>query len=139
VCEMNKQKISRYLVSYELIGFGTLFIILWLDELMDLPYRLMGADPTPVNVRESALESLLVVIVGLFTVYLTKKLLKEIRYLEGFLPICASCKKIRDDQGKWVQIEGYIRDHSAAKFTHGICPDCAKHLYPDYDLYKNKK
>jgi len=136
---MNKQKISRYLIGYELIGFGALFVILWLDELLDLPCLLLGAAPTPVNVLESALESFLVVLVGLFTVYLSKKLLNEIKYLEGFLPICASCKKIRDDQGNWVQIEGYIRDHSAAKFSHGICPDCAKELYPEYDLYRNKK
>jgi hypothetical protein len=137
--DMNKQKISRYLVGYELIGFGALFVILWLDELLDLPYHLLGANPTPVNLPESALESFLVLIIGLFTVYFTKKLLKEIKYLEGFLPICASCKKIRDDKGNWVQIEGYIRDHSAAKFSHGICPDCAKQLYPEFDLYKNKK
>jgi len=48
------------------------------------------------------------------------------------LPISASCKKIRDDKGYWNQIEGYIRDHSEAEFSHGICPDCMKKLYPDY-------
>ena len=136
---MNKRKISRYLVGYELIGFGVLFLVLWLDEFLDLPYLLMGAEPTPVNVRESAIESFLVLLIGLVTVYFTRKLLKEIKYLEGFLPICASCKKIRDDQGNWVPIEGYIGNHSAAKFTHGICPDCAKQLYPEYDLAKKKK
>jgi hypothetical protein len=136
---MTKQKISRYLAGYEIIGFGALFVILWLDELLDLPCLLMGADPTPVNWRESTLEGILVVIIGMFTVYITKKLLREIKYLEGFLPICASCKKIRDDQGNWVQIERYIGARSAAKFSHGICPDCARQLYPEFDLYKNKK
>ena len=136
---MNKQKISKYLLSYEAIGFGSLFVILWLDELLDLPCLLMGAEPTPVNWRESVLESVLTFIIGLFTVYFTKKLLHEIKYLEGFLPICASCKKIRDDQGNWVQIEAYIGARSAAKFSHGICPDCARKLYPEFDLYKNKK
>lgn len=57
--------------------------------------------------------------------------LQEIKILSGFLPICASCKKIRDDKGYWNQIESYIRDHSEAEFSHGICPDCAKKLYPD--------
>ena len=53
---------------------------------------------------------------------------KEIRVLNGLLPICASCKKIRDDKGYWSQLEVYIRDHSNAEFTHGYCPDCANEL-----------
>jgi hypothetical protein len=52
--------------------------------------------------------------------------------LTGLLPICARCKKIRDDQGYWNQIEAYIQEHSDAKFSHGICPNCAKRLYPEY-------
>lgn len=58
--------------------------------------------------------------------------LSEIKTLSGFLPICASCKKIRDDKGYWQQIEAYIREHSDAEFSHGICPDCAQRLYPEY-------
>jgi PAS domain S-box-containing protein len=60
----------------------------------------------------------------------------KIRMLRGLLPICSSCKKIRNDQGYWEQIEVYIRDHSEADFSHGICPDCAQKLYPE--LYKKK-
>jgi PAS domain S-box-containing protein len=59
--------------------------------------------------------------------------LTSVKQLSGMLPICASCKKIRDDQGYWTQIEAYIRDHSEAEFSHGICPDCMKKLYPDFD------
>jgi PAS domain S-box-containing protein len=55
--------------------------------------------------------------------------LSEVKTLRGFLPICASCKKIRDDKGYWNQIESYIRDHSEAEFTHSICPECAKIHY----------
>lgn len=55
--------------------------------------------------------------------------LANVRTLSGMLPICASCKKIRDDKGFWNQIETYIRAHSDAKFTHGICPECADKLY----------
>ena len=50
----------------------------------------------------------------------------RVRVLSGLLPICAWCKKVRDDAGYWKQIEAYIRDHSEAQFTHGICPDCSK-------------
>jgi len=60
--------------------------------------------------------------------------LAKINKLSGLLPICASCKKIRDDKGYWSQIEFYIRDHSEAEFSHGICPECAKKLYPDVDM-----
>jgi hypothetical protein len=54
----------------------------------------------------------------------------KIKTLGGLLPICSYCKKIRDDKGYWNQIESYIRDHSEAEFTHGICPKCSKKLYP---------
>jgi PAS domain S-box-containing protein len=63
-----------------------------------------------------------------------QKALAEVKTLSGLIPICASCKKIRDDKGYWNQIETYIRDHSEADFSHGICPECAKKLYPE--LYK---
>ena len=61
-----------------------------------------------------------------------KASLAKVRQLSGLLPICASCKKIRDDQGYWNQIEEYIRHRSEAEFSHGICPDCSRKLYPQY-------
>ncbi|NUM80250.1 PAS domain S-box protein [bacterium] len=60
-----------------------------------------------------------------------KNALGKVKTLSGLLPICASCKKIRDDKGYWNQIEVYIEQHSEADFSHGICPDCAKRLYPE--------
>ncbi len=60
--------------------------------------------------------------------------LANIKTLKGLLPICFSCKQIRDDKGYWNQIETYIRDHTGAEFTHGICPACATKLYPDFHL-----
>jgi len=56
--------------------------------------------------------------------------LNRVKLLSGLLPICASCKKIRDDRGGWRHLEEYISEHSEAEFTHGICRDCAKRLYP---------
>ena len=58
--------------------------------------------------------------------------LERVKILSGMLPICASCKKIRDDKGYWNKIEAYIEKHSEAEFSHGICPECAKELYPEY-------
>jgi AmiR/NasT family two-component response regulator len=60
--------------------------------------------------------------------------LAQVKTLSGLLPMCASCKKVRDDEGYWHQVEVYIRDHSEVNFTHGICPDCAGRLYPGLDL-----
>ena len=63
-----------------------------------------------------------------------EKALQDIKRLSGLLPICASCKKIRDDAGGWHQIEDYIATHSEADFSHSICPQCARRLYPEvYD------
>ena len=59
-----------------------------------------------------------------------EKALEEVRMLRGFLPICASCKRIRDYQGSWTMIEKYISEHSEAEFSHGLCPDCTKRLFP---------
>jgi len=61
-----------------------------------------------------------------------REALSKIKTLSGMLPICSSCKKIRDDRGYWNQIESYIMCHSEAEFSHSICPECAKILYPEY-------
>ena len=59
-------------------------------------------------------------------------LLAEIKTLRGIVPICANCKKIRDDKGYWTQVEAYVSRHTDAQFSHGICPECMKKLYPEY-------
>ena len=63
--------------------------------------------------------------------------LSEVKKLSGLLPICSQCHKIRDDKGYWTRIEAYIQDHSEAEFTHSICRECAKKLYPDMDLFED--
>jgi PAS domain S-box-containing protein len=65
-----------------------------------------------------------------------REALSRVKTLSGLLPICASCKQIRDDHGNWNPIETYIHDRSNAQFSHGICPECAARLYPD--LYRKK-
>jgi PAS domain S-box-containing protein len=61
-----------------------------------------------------------------------KEALDNVKKLEGMLPICASCKRIRDGSGAWHEIEEYIHEHSEAEFSHGLCPDCAHKIYPKY-------
>ncbi len=64
------------------------------------------------------------VVINVVIQFIIFELSEKISMLEGFLPICASCKKVRDDKGYWNQIESYIRAHSDVKFTHGYCPEC---------------
>ncbi len=64
--------------------------------------------------------------------------LNKVRQLSGLLPICSGCKKIRDDQGYWHQVEYYIREHSEVEFSHGICPECYKRLYPEFCQEKER-
>ena len=68
---------------------------------------------------------------GKYTMEELEKALAEIRTLQGVLPICQHCKKIRDDKGSWNRLETYISKHSEAVFSHGICDKCLKELYPD--------
>ncbi len=63
-----------------------------------------------------------------------QKALAEIKTLKGIVPICASCKKIRDDRGYWNKLEKFFSDHLTAEFSHGICPECAEKLYPHLPL-----
>lgn len=93
-------------------------VAIWVTTLLSL-HRKMLEEKTLLAVRER------------------EKALEDIKVLQGLLPICASCKKIRDDKGYWTQIESYIRDHSEAEFSHGICPECVEKLYPE--LHKKKK
>ncbi len=57
--------------------------------------------------------------------------LANVRTLTGLLPICASCKRVRDDEGYWMQVEKYITRHTEAQFSHGLCPECTRRLYPE--------
>lgn len=64
-----------------------------------------------------------------------REALEKVKTLSGLLPICAHCKNIRDDKGYWNQVEAYLTAHSELRFSHGICPDCAKKHYPEFDPY----
>lgn len=83
------------------------------------------ADVTMLRQREAALERAL---------QERDEALAEIRTLRGLLPICSTCKSIRDDQGRWQKLEEYVSSHSDASFSHGICPTCIAKQYPDLAL-----
>jgi hypothetical protein len=129
---MGKRSVSRKVITLELLGLLFIISVIWADQVFDIPYHFLGAVATPINWRESIFESIIILLIGGRIVYHTFQLFKQMRYLEGMLPVCASCKKIRVAKDEWQQIEAYIRDRSEAEFSHSICPDCAKKLYPEF-------
>ena len=132
MAKKGKHFVSKRVVTYELLAFLLIILIIWLDEILDIPHLLFGAPLTHINWRESLFESAAICLLGALIVTSTMKLFRQMKYLEGILPVCASCKNIRDDQGNWKQIEVFVRDRAAVEFSHGICPECAKKLYPDF-------
>jgi hypothetical protein len=128
---MSNSMLTKKILVYELIGFLTITLVLWVDEVFDLPHNLLGAAATPVNWIESIFESALVLALGAFIIFLSWRFLKQIKYLEGFLPVCSFCKKIRIGKD-WAPIEQYIKDHSEAEFSHSLCPECLKKHYGEF-------
>jgi len=150
-------KVSKRIISWVVIGALTGYLVLHpIIHIISVFHFPVGHSP-PTNPSHEILRSFsgsmlpwslsfmfLSAFIGLFwgktkqkdkekseVILKLNKALDEVKTLSGFLPICASCKKIRDDKGYWNQIEAYICEHSEAQFSHGICPECAQNLYPD--------
>ena len=113
--------ISRIL-SYQAIGFLTIIALSWINELGDLPY-FIGVRYLP-NWRESLLETLIVLLVAAPVMVLTRRLVSRLYYLEGFLRICAWCKKLEHD-GEWVPVEEFFEHNFQTATSHGMCLACA--------------
>jgi hypothetical protein len=133
-----KYMVSTRIIVFEAIAFIFIMLLIWLDQVVDIPYLFLGAEATPINWREALFESIIVGIVGAIIINYTIKLFRRMKYIEGILPICASCKRIRDEKGDWHQMEDYIDERSEATFSHGICPECAEKLYPEFESSKRK-
>jgi hypothetical protein len=116
------------MILIEIIGFTLVVGLIWIDEILDLPHHLLGAQKTPVNWAESLFETAVVTVLAVFVALLTRRVLKRIKHLEGLLPICSFCKKIRVEN-EWVPVERYVADRSDADFSHGLCPDCLREHY----------
>lgn len=127
---MTKSQFTKRIILSESAGFLMVIIVLWLDEILDLPHRFFGAPVTPINWVESIFETFIVSLLAWLIILLTMKLLKRIKVLEGILPICSFCNKIRI-RGEWIPFDSFIRNHSEADFSHSICPECGKLHYGD--------
>ncbi len=118
----------RHTAIIEAISFLLLILLVWLNELLDLPHHLLGApvNGAPLRLEEALLETLVIVGVGVFVLLATGILSRRIREMESFIVICAWCRKVRVDQ-EWTSLEHFLAEHRSA-VTHGICPDCEKGL-----------
>ena len=109
----------------------------------DKPWQLSGITkegaifPIEVRAKKFQYKGRTVRVTAIRNLTEQKKAEDEVKILRGLIPICSHCKNIRDDQGYWQQIEDYLLDFSDARFSHGICPICAKKHYPDFDIYKD--
>ncbi len=126
----NRKKPQRILLI-ENLGFLALVLLSWANEFLDLPRIAFGGN-TQVNWRESAMETLLVLIVWALAYVATKKLLARLYYLEGFLRVCAWCRKIGQDDD-WVPVEQFFATGFDVTATHGICPACMEKVIAERD------
>ena len=137
-----KSKTLRTLTISQMSIFLLFLCLTLTNEIIDIPYYVFGDAPTSYSQRlgEIVIELSIFIIVMAIQIVLLKVLYKRIRILEGFIPICANCKKIRNEENQWERMEKYIEEHSLSEFSHSICPDCIKELYPDLypRLYKDK-
>lgn len=128
---ITKDKIMAHTIACQVIGYGLLLLLIAGNELFDFPHNIFGTPATPVNWPETFIEGTYIVCLGAFTTYWSFSYLQRIKFLEGFLPICSYCKKIRKGDG-WTSLEKYMSEHSEARFSHGLCPDCAEKYYGEY-------
>jgi len=129
---MQESGLLRRMALLEIAGFMTVVAVMWLDEILDLPHNIFGFQATPVNWVEGLIETTMVLVCAGIVLWLTRALVGRIKMLRGLLPICCVCHKIRDDKGAWRTVEIYVKEHSEAEFSHGICPQCAKEHYGEF-------
>ena len=125
------QRSTRRFIYYQFAILASFLALTLLNEAVDVPHLVFGDPPIPSMHRrgEMGMEIFFAVLIFAIEIVFIQKLRKDIRILEGFIPICANCKKIKS-VGQWEPVEEYVRSHSLADFTHSICPDCFKKLYP---------
>ncbi len=114
---------EKVILSVELIGFGIVLAILWLDEYVDVPFRFLGALKTPARPQEFWFEALAVLLVAAAVVLSTLWVFRRLRVLEGLIQVCAWCRKVNIGE-EWVPFEQYMKIEHDVKSTHGICPEC---------------
>jgi len=117
-------RLSR-IVTYQNFGFLAVIVLCYLDELLKLPSLIFSDHPFTFVYRRSTLEMLLFLAIWLLVSKSTRRLLQRVQHLEGFLRVCAWCRRI-DYKGEWVRLEEFMQQGFDTPTTHGICPQCLR-------------
>lgn len=129
---MNTDNRNFLAVVKQIIAFMSIMTFIFLNEVYNFHGRFVVAPALSSLSTKLIFHGVFVAMVGLYIVNHTKRMLRRMKSLEGVLPVCSACKKIRDDDNCWHEFESYISNKSEAKFTHGICPECVQELYPEF-------
>ena len=127
--DMDFANVRRHVILLEILAFELILLFIWLGEFLDFSHRLYGAPPSSFDWQLSLMLSVWVLLVMGFVIAITFVFFKQIRYLEGFLPVCSFCKKIRLEDGAWVPLEEFMQARTSVQMTHSLCPPCAKEHY----------
>ncbi|MDA8139651.1 MAG: hypothetical protein M0036_13455 [Desulfobacteraceae bacterium] len=132
-----KRNTFKIIFFWQTAVLACLFALTFVNEFLDVPHYLFGDQTTTWGQRkgEILIESVIFLVVVIIETGIFRNLMRRIKILEGILPICAGCKKIRH-QERWLPVESYISQHSEAEFSHSMCPQCLHEYYPD--LYPKK-
>ncbi|MEO8044558.1 MAG: hypothetical protein ABI674_06590 [Spartobacteria bacterium] len=121
---MKKQRrYEKLILLLELIGFGAVLLVVWLDEYVDLPFRVFGALPTPPRPEEYWFETFAILLLAIGVIAATLWVFRRLRFLEDFIRVCSWCRKV-EVADEWVSFEDYMKLQHDVKSTHGICPEC---------------
>jgi hypothetical protein len=124
--------LQKRVLLYEGAGFAIIIALIWANEVLDVPHLVLGSPPTKVNLREAFFESGCIAMMGFVALGLTWNFLSHIKYLEGFVVVCAFCRKVRVAHDTWVPIEQFVSDHAEVEFSHSFCPSCGEEHYGDF-------
>ncbi len=117
-------KSARSILRLEAIGFALMIVLAWAGEVSGLPHRLFGEPPEFLWTRVLARTGVILVI-WVWVHFTTRRLLRRLHELEGFLLVCSWCRRVGDEQ-HWVTMEEYFGSRLSTETSHGICPDCAE-------------
>ncbi len=124
----------KWIIGLEVGVFAMVILIVWANEIFDLPYKLFSSPPAPTRLSEALLISSLILFLGIATVIITS-LLARIKKLESFIYICSWCKKLKVDDS-WIAFEEYLEKYRGTRSSHGICPICSDQVRRQEGLTK---
>jgi len=129
--DMDFRAIRRHVYLLIVVAFELVVLFIWWSALLDLPRWFYGTPPQHFSWQQPTMETVWMTLLLLFVLAVLRVFFKQIRYLEGFLPVCSVCKSIRVGD-RWVPLEQFLHEHSDVRMTHSLCGPCAKKYY-DYD------